>query len=158
MHKNFRYNTEMIPPSPSFFLFISLSFHFSRSALPRSCFLLACRVGTSFVARAQRAAVNLQRRRRRRRWWRRKTKFNVMLTLQRLPVSSHFLVFDDWWEEKMVEELMEKVMKEEEVEDTIITWQPLPTCSFSRVLKVCTSARSFSPTCTLDFDHQRPLC
>jgi len=36
-----------------------LSFHFSRSALPRSCFLLACRVGTGFVARAQRAAVNL---------------------------------------------------------------------------------------------------
>ena len=29
MHKNFRYNTEMIPPSPSFCLFISLSFHFS---------------------------------------------------------------------------------------------------------------------------------
>ena len=29
MHKNFRYNTEMIPPSPSFCLFISLSFHFA---------------------------------------------------------------------------------------------------------------------------------
>ena len=157
MHKNFRYNTEMIPPSPSFFLFISLSFHFSRSALPRSCFLLACRVGTGFVARAQRAAVNLQRRRRRRRRWRRrkKTKFNVM-SLQRLPVYSHFLVFGDE-KEKMMEEVMEKMMDEEEVE-MMITWQPLPTCSFSRVLKVCTSARSFSPTCTLDFDHQQPLC
>jgi len=42
-----------VPVCP--FTFLSLS----RSALPRSCFLLACRVGTSFVARTQRAAVNL---------------------------------------------------------------------------------------------------